>query len=113
MLLPKEIQNLILTRYYFNQWKEKIEKVNLDYHRYFRLRDCVYCRKSTCQCLCWYNPDYQYAFVFNYRCLNLSKKIEIEDIAIDILNWYKFGQNECECDCVVGKLPNTYLFSSG
>ncbi len=28
MSLPKEIQNLILTRYYFCQWKEKIEKIN-------------------------------------------------------------------------------------
>ncbi len=35
MVLPIEIQKLILTRYYFNQWKQMIGKVNQQYHQSF------------------------------------------------------------------------------
>ena len=103
MGLPKEIQNLILIRYYFYQWKEKIEKVNQQYHKFFSIRDCTYCRNSTCQYLCWgkYGSD---SFLFNWRCSQHIK--ECECINNDIFNWKMFIQNKLDL-CVVGKLPNT------
>ncbi len=106
MVIPKEIQNLILIRYYFYQWQEKIKKVNQQYCELFSIRHCIYCHNPTCQYLSWKHGSI--SFLFNWRHRN---QMPIDN-RIDIYNWKKFSKNRFDI-YVVGKLPNTYFSSSG
>ncbi len=105
MVLPIEIQNLILTRYYFNQWKEKIEKINQQYHQSF-----IYEKNKIAECLALilYNNN---VFFFNNRPLNKNTDPYSSDAHVGIVNWKLFLKNIHPNP--KPRLPKKYFFSSG
>ncbi len=110
MPLPKEIQNLILTRYYFNQWKEKIEKVN---HQYRSISSIKKCRNEIClQKSCKYIyleccNDHNVIYNVNYRNYPLDRTHFRRDSIYITKVWPEDESHTFE------KLPTKYYFSSG
>ncbi len=107
MRLPKEIQNLILIRYYFNLWKEKIEKVNQQYHSFISIVKCS-CRNKSCKEISIQYGEGRYIFKFNYRHLGTSYNTHLGSGGIwNLKIWLGIKK------FTVGYLPKKYYFSSG
>ena len=115
MQLPKEIQNLILIRYYFNQWKEKIEQVNLQYQALFSIKNCAdeSCMDKSCKEIFIRCQGNNYnTFQFNYRKCQLDKDHFHQDPIYSFKLWMKDDLKTLG-NIAVGKLPKKYYFSSG
>ncbi len=105
MRLPKEIQNLILIRYYFNQWKEKIEKVNQQYFSSYSFSEQT--PHPDFWCLAYNNRKGKLYFLFNHRICNNSFCPHSHYRIHNVILYQQGIKDKGIC------LPKYYFFSSG